>query len=396
MKNYPFYLTWTAQNNALKIDIKGSKGPCYITNDGRKLYDLSSTSYQAAFGHSYKPIKDAIKKQLNTLPISSPKGIFDLKEDATKKLLSLINLPGKIFYTTSGAESVENALKIARQITGKNIVLARENSYHGATLGALSITGDWRNKDHQTVSKWTKRIPDPIDDPKAIALEKLILKVGAEKIAAICLETFVGGNGVFSAPKSWWNALNKLKKKYNFLIILDEVVSGFGRTGKAFGFQHFSIRPDIICMAKIITGGYIPFGALWTTKKISKVYDTKVLSCGLTNYAHPLGLAAMSAVIDDITSDQFKINFSNLELKLIEAKDKLSQLSTVSDVRQVGLLMAVDLKTKPAFEKFIEQEILVAIVGQRLIIAPPYTMTPAKLKSLLNRVYNILKEKDEN
>ncbi len=396
MKSYPFYLTWTAQKNALKIEIKGSKGAYYITTDGSKLYDLSSTSYQAAFGHSHRPIKDAIKKQLDTLPISSPKGIFNLKENATEKLLSLINLPGKIFYTISGAESIENALKISRQITGKNIVLARENSYHGATLGALSITGDWRNKDHKTISKWTKRFPDPIDDPKAIALEKLILKTGPDKIAAICLETFVGGNGVFTAPKSWWRELAKLKKKYNFLIILDEVVSGFGRTGKPFGFQHFSIRPDIICMAKVITGGYVPFGAIWTSKSIAKYYDKQVLSCGLTNYAHPLGLAAMDAVIDEINSELFSEKFKSLELALIKSKEKLSQLPNVLDTRQEGLLMAVDLKRKPDFYKFTEKEILIAIVGERLIIAPPYTMTPAKLKSLLNRVYNILKEENEN
>ncbi|PIK15823.1 aminotransferase class III-fold pyridoxal phosphate-dependent enzyme [Halobacteriovorax sp. JY17] len=392
MNNYPFYLTWTAQKNALKIDIKGAKSSYYITSSDKKLYDLSSTSYQAAFGHSYKPITNAIKKQLDSLPISTPKGIFDLKVNATNKLLDLIGLPGKIFYTISGAESVENALKIARQITGKSIVLARENSYHGATLGALSVTGDWRNKEHRTIDNWTKRIPDPIDDPKAEALEKLIQKIGAEKIAAICIETIIGGNGVFSAPNSWWKALNKLKSKYQFLVILDEVVCGFGRTGKHFGFQHFSIRPDLICMAKVITGGYIPFGAVWTSKKISKLYDNKILSCGLTNYAHPLGLAAMNAVMDAIETESFKREFNLLENELIKSKEKLEKLSNVQEVRQVGLLMAIDLKEKPNFLEFTEKEILVAMVGNRLVLAPPFIISPSKLKTLLGRIYTILKE----
>ena len=392
MNNYPFYLTWTAQKNALKIDIRGAKDSYYITDTGSKLYDLSSTSYQAAFGHSYKPIISSLKNQLNTLPISSPKGIFPLKTEATNKLLTLIGLPGKIFYTTSGAESIENAIKIARQLTGKNIVLARENSYHGATLGALSITGDWRNKEHKTVSHWTKRIPDPIDDPKAEGLEKLILRVGAEKIAAICIETIIGGNGVLTAPDSWWKALNRLKTKYKFFIILDEVVCGFGRTGKPFAFQHFNVRPDFICMAKVITGGYMPFGAVWTTPKIAKTYDKKVLACGLTNYAHPLGLAAMNSVIDSIQTKEFKERFTILENKLIESKSKLESLAIVREVRQVGLLMAIDLEKKPEFLSFTSKEILIAIVGSRLVLAPPYVISPAKLSTLLSRIYKILKE----
>ena len=390
--NYPFYLTWTAQKNALKIDIKGAKDSYYITDKGTKLYDLSSTSYQAAFGHSYKPIISALKKQLDTLPISSPKGVFPLKVNVTNKLLKLIGLPGKIFYTTSGAESIENAIKVARQLSGKNIILARENSYHGATLGALSITGDWRNKEHKTVSNWTKRIPDPIDDPMAEGLEKLIIKVGAEKIAAICIETIIGGNGVFTAPNSWWKALNKLKSKYQFLIILDEVVCGFGRTGKPFAFQHFTVKPDLICMAKVITGGYMPFGALWTSPKIAKVYDKKILACGLTNYAHPLGLAATNSVIDSIQTKEFKTKFAELESKLIDSKNKLTSLAIVKDIRQVGLLMAIDLEKKPDFHLFTEKEILIAIVGNRLVLAPPYIISPTKLSTLLSRVYKILKE----
>lgn len=392
MKNYPFYFTWTKQLNALKIDIKGAKNSYYITSDDKKLYDLSSTSYHIAFGHSHPKIKKAIKNQLNTLPMSSPKGVFDLKVTATNKLLKLINLPGKILYTTSGAESVENALKIARQITGKTIVLARKNSYHGATLGALSVTGDWRNKEHKTISNWTKRIPEPLQDPECRALEKLILKVGPQKIAAICLETIIGGNGVYTAPDSWWIALNKLKKKYDFLIILDEIVCGFGRTGKPFAFQHTRVKPDLICMAKVITGGYIPFGALWTTHKISKYYDKNTFACGLTNYAHPLGLSAMNAVLDELTNKDFSKRLLELENELVSIKEKISDLEVVTEVRQVGLIMAIDLNKSVEFNKFIDEGILIAIVGQRLVIAPPYVMGKSKLRELLNKVYKILKE----
>ncbi|WP_417335199.1 aminotransferase class III-fold pyridoxal phosphate-dependent enzyme [Halobacteriovorax marinus] len=392
MSDHPFYFTWTAQLKALRIEIEKSRDCYYLTTEGRKLYDLSSTSYQAAFGHSFSPIKKAIQSQLNSLPISSPKGVFELKQRATQKLIEYLNIPGKIFYTVSGAESIENALKMARQISGKEIILARKNSYHGASLGALSVTGDWRTKDHKSLSKWTKRIPAPQVDPNAEKLAQLIEKIGAQKIAAICLETFIGGNGVISAPLSWWRGLAKLKKKYGFFIILDEVVCGFGRTGKPFGFHHLPIKPDFICMAKIITGGYIPFGAVWTSKKIANYYKSNTLSCGLTNYAHPLGLSAMESVIDSLKTTQLQEQIKALSHGLETYKEKFEEIGVVKEVRVIGTLMAIDLKKNISFKRFIDEDILVALVGQRIIIAPPFTMRPSILKKLLKRIERLLKE----
>ena len=391
MNEHPFFITWSKQKNALTLDIESSKDSFYIDSSGNKIIDLCSTSYQAAFGHSHAPIKKAIQAQLNTLPIATPKAIFDLKENATNSLLNLLGLKGKIFYTISGAESVENALKIARQVTGKSIVLSRQNSYHGATLGALSLTGDWRNKEHITVDKWTKRIPEPKDDPNGKKLEEIILKTGTDKIAAICIETITGGNGVIIPPKSWWTAIKRIKKKYGILLILDEVICGFGRTGKHFGFQHFNITPDLICLAKVITAGYIPFGALWVSPALSKHYNQNVLSCGLTNYAHPLGLAAMEVVIKELQTVEHKNNFSRLEEIMTNFQSKSCAHEKIKDCRQIGLLMAIELHSPIETSKFLKESILLASVGNNIIIAPCFTMKPTHLKNALNKVMKIIK-----
>jgi taurine--2-oxoglutarate transaminase len=396
MTNHPFFITWSKQKDALTFNVKYTKDSFYIDETGRKIIDLCSTSYQAAFGHSHSPIKRAIQKQLNSLPIATPKAIFELKEKATNSLLEILNLKGKVFYTISGAESVENALKIARQTSGKNIILARKTSYHGATLGALSLTGDWRNKDHKTVDNWTKRIPEPEEDPYGEKLEELIIKVGPEKIAGICIETITGGNGVIIPPASWWKAIKKIKKKYKILLILDEVICGFGRTGKYFGFQNFNLKPDLICLAKVITGGYIPFGAVWVSPNLSKFYNKNTLSCGLTNYAHPLGLSAMVAVIEELKSQSHIDSFSKLEDILKDFKLKSSSNSAIKECRQIGLLMAIELHSPIETSVFLNESILLSSVGNNLIIAPAFTMKKSHLKSALNSVLKIIEAQSKD
>jgi taurine---2-oxoglutarate transaminase len=291
MKNY-FY-TWTNQTKVQNFYLRSTKGHQLVLANNKIAYDLSSMSCQVSFGYSCENILSAIQTQLKTLPMASPKADFPLKSEVTDDLINLINLEGKIFYTVSGAESVENAIKMARQIKKQNIIVARQKSYHGATLGALSLTGDWRNKDHQTIDDWTLRIPEPCDDPDATKAIDIINKCGIDKIAAICLETITGGNGVYLASKTWWDNISTFSKTNKIFLILDEVICGFYRTGKAFGFQHYDLQPDFITLSKSISGGYVPFGAVWTSSEVAHYYDKNVLSSGLTNYAHPLGLAAL-------------------------------------------------------------------------------------------------------
>jgi taurine--2-oxoglutarate transaminase len=325
--------------------------------------------------------------------MSSPKGIYPHKNETTKALLSYMQKEsGKIFYTTSGAESVENALKIARDITKKKIVLARSKSYHGATLGALSVTGDWRNPAHMTPSDWVVRIPEPSEVDAIKKTRDIILKTGADQIAAIIIETITGGNGVYAGSKDWWQGLKNLCQEFNILLIMDEVVCGFERTGKPFGYMHYGVEPDLICLAKGITGGMIPFGAVWTSKTIAEYYEDNILCCGLTNYAHPLGMAAMRGVLEIVQNKSFLENLRLVEKVFKVELEKLKNLSIVKEIRVHGLLCAVDLHKSVDAKKFFDRGLYLISQPNRIILAPPLIITEPLLFEGMSKIYKVLEE----
>lgn len=388
----PYYISWTKQNGAATFEIETAKDATITTTDGKKIIDMTSISYQAHFGHSPLPIIDKIKLQLDHLPMTSPKGRFQLKDESTLRLLKYMQKPdGKIFYTTGGAETIENALKIARDITKKKIILARRNSYHGATMGALSVTGDWRNPPHQLPNDWVVRIPEPNEPNSFQSIEKIIEDVGAQNIAAIILETITGGNGVIIPSKSWLKSISELCKQKQILLILDEVVCGFMRTGLPFGYMHFEVEPDLICLAKGITGGMVPFGALWTSKKIAEFYEDNILCCGLTNYAHPLGIAAMSGVLDIVNNQDFNQNLKTRIAEFQTYLDELKTLSIVKEIRQIGMLCAVDLQRSVDGKKFLNDGVYLVSQTNRIIIAPPLIISQHDLKNAMNIIFNVLK-----
>ena len=389
----PYYISWSKQKDAATFEIASVDGVTVTTTNGLQLIDLSSISYQAHFGHNHPVIIKHIKAQLDTIPMSSPKGIYPHKNETTLSLLKYMDKEeGKIFYTTSGAESVENALKIARDITKKKIVLARSNSYHGATLGALSVTGDWRNPAHITPTDWVVRIPEPNEINAIEKTREIIIKTGPDKIAAIIIETITGGNGVYSGSKSWWKELKNLCLEFDILLIMDEVVCGFERTGKPFGYMHYDVEPDLICLAKGISGGMIPFGAVWTNKKIAEYYEDHILCCGLTNYAHPLGMAAMRGVLEIVQDKEFQANLAKIQNIFTEELDKLKSLSIVKEIRMHGLLAAIDLQKSVEGSKFFNKGLYLVSQTNRIILAPPLIIPPTLLKEGMTKVYEVLKE----
>lgn len=389
----PYYISWTKQKDASTFEIERVEGCQIFTKTGKTLIDMSSISYQAHFGHNHPVIIKHIKAQLDTVPMSSPKGIYPNKNKATYDLLDYMELKeGKIFYTTGGAESVENALKIARDITKKKIVLARRNSYHGATLGALAATGDWRNPAHMTPEGWVVRIPEPSETDAIAKTREIILKHDPKNIAAIIIETITGGNGVYAGTKEWWQGLRKLCDEFGILLIMDEVVCGFGRTGKPFGYMHYDVKPDLICLAKGITGGMIPFGAVWTSQKIADHYEENILCCGLTNYAHPLGMAAMQGVLEILHDKNFQNQLKNIEILFADELKKLKALSLVKEIRVHGMLCAVDLHKTVDGKKFMEAGLYLVAQTNRLILAPPLIITEDLLKSAMTKIAQVLKE----
>ncbi|EQC44317.1 aspartate aminotransferase family protein [Bacteriovorax sp. Seq25_V] len=386
-----YFQTWSAQENPNQLEITGTSETDYILKDGSTVYDLSSCSYHLGFGLRNKNLETAIIDQVTSLPVAGPKTVFPLKDQVTKRLLSKLGLEGKLFYTTSGAESVENALKIARNYSGKTDILARKVSYHGATIGALSATGDWRSDGHLTLSQNTHYIPEPYEKDALERTEEIINAVGADNISAFILETITGGNGVYIPTQEWWDGIQCLCKKYDILLILDEVVCGFSRTGKDFGFQNFKLSPDIICLAKAISGGFFPFGAVYFNSEISKHYDKNVLSAGLTNYAHPIGLKLCDEVLNLIEDQSFQDNLDQVEKLLSDFKENVQSFPNIKEVRHIGALMAIEvIEQHFSWKVFKENGLYINVTGQNIIICPIMTTDLKKLEDALNKVKNLL------
>jgi taurine--2-oxoglutarate transaminase len=388
----PYFYSWSKQTSPFTFDVDSSTDFHYISNNN-KVLDFSSTSFQASFGLKNTQITDAITQQSEVLPLATPKATFKLKDDVSIKLKNLISkdIQGRIFWTSSGAESIENALKIARDFTGKDVIVSRQRSYHGASLGALSVGGDWRTQAVSTVDEWTLRIPGPETDPEAKEARKIIEGFGPEKIAGICLEVITGGNGVIVPGKKWYREIQDICDDYNLILILDEVICGFGRTGNDFGFHHYQdvLKPDLICMAKAITGGFFPMGAVWVNESLALNYEHKVLPCGLTNYAHPLGLAATNATLDYYQ----EVKENSLDKRILFFNDHLSELkniSSVKEIRSIGLLAAIEIDSNLSWKDFIQKRIFVYLSNNILILAPALNMPFVYLEEGFKKINTIL------
>jgi taurine--2-oxoglutarate transaminase len=260
----------------------------------------------------------------------------------------------KVFYTLGGAEANENAIKIARMYTKRHKIVTRYRSYHGATLAMINFSGDYRRIPVDNAITGVVRFPDPyprgsgqeIDTVRL--LQEIIEIEGPETIAAILLEGITGANGVFIPPPDYWPRIRKLCDKHGILLIADEVLSGFFRTGTWFGVNHFDTVPDIITMSKGLTAGYAPLGALLVRSEIAEKFNDETLWCGLTQYGHPFSCITASAAIHFYEKDNIA---KNVAIRGLELQQMLSSLKQdhkiIAETRSLGLLAAIDLKKSP-------------------------------------------------
>lgn len=392
--NLPYYISWSKQQGITTLPVVSNYDSTMVLENGEELLDLSGISFQASFGLNHPSILNAVKQQIDSsMAIASPKARFPLKDEMAQKLINLVGQEGKIFWTVSGAEAVENALKMIRIATDKNKILARKRSYHGATMGALDATGDWRHEPYFPQGSNTIRIPEPSDDPDLTITRDIISQNGPENIAAFIIETVTGGNGVWVLPEAWWIGIQALCDEFDIKLIVDEVVTGFYRTGKAMGFHHYPVKPDMVCMAKAISGGFVPFGAVWTAPWVSDFYEENMLSCGLTNYGHPLGLAALSGVFKIIEDPSFhqrlKENIEIFNTKL----DSLATNKHIKAIRKLGLLGIIEHKKEISFEDFRAAGLFVYNHASDVILSPAMTMEPKQLADGLDRLIKVINEK---
>jgi taurine---2-oxoglutarate transaminase len=352
-KKHTFF-EWSAQAKADPIPVARAKGVYFWTPEGKRFIDFNSQLMCVNIGHGDPRVVRAIQDQAATLAYANPFMATEVRARLGAKLAEIT--PGDIdtfFFTNGGAEANENAIKLARLYTGRHKVLARYRSYHGATAGAISLTGDPRRWAAEPGLSGVVHFLDPYHGvergwdsaEQALAqLEEIVQLEGAHTIAAIFLETVTGTNGVLVPPDGYLQGIRTLCDRYGILLVADEVMSGFGRTGAWFAVDHWNIVPDLITMAKGLTSAYVPLGAVGMRPHIAKHFQEHVFYGGLTYNSHPLGCAAALATLAVYEEDDLIGNARRMGTIMRELLAGLEQRHpSVGAVRSIGLFGIVEL-----------------------------------------------------
>ncbi len=358
------FWTWSAQSKVSPIAIKRAKGVYFWDVQDKRYLDLNSMTMCVNIGHGDERVINAMVDQVRELPYAAP-GMATKPRAVLGRLLSEICPPGltKFLYTLGGADANENAIKLARAYTGKHKILARYRSYHGASYGAIAATGDPRRVAWEpTVMPGVVHFLDPyryrstfhrlnpnISNEEFARdylnhLEEIIQYEGPDTIAAIMMESVTGTNGIFVPPAGYMQGVRQLCDKYHIVMIADEVMSGFGRTGEWFAVNHWKVVPDIMTMAKGLTSAYAPLGTVAMKPEIAAVFNDRVFQGGLTYNAHPVSMAAAIANIKVIQQDHLIEKSRQTGLVMAEMLAELVERHpSVGDVRSIGLFGAIEL-----------------------------------------------------
>ena len=352
------FWTWSAQGKVAPIPVTRAEGVYFWDAAGKRYLDFNSMTMCVNIGHGHPRVIEAIVEQARTLPYAAP-GMATRPRAELGKLLTEITPPGmsKFMFTLGGADANENAVKLARGYTGKHKILTRYRSYHGASAGAMALTGDPRRwpweptlmpgvvhflDPYRYRSTFHRTNPD-ISEAEFTQdylnhLEEIINYEGSGTIAAILMESVTGTNGILIPPAGYMQGVRTLCDKYGILMIADEVMSGFGRTGKWFAVDHWNVVPDLMTMAKGLTSAYAPLGAVGMKPEIAEAYKDTVYQGGLTYTAHPISLAAAIANIEVMRDEHIVEHAAAMGPVLHRLLNDLGeQHPSVGEVRSIGL-----------------------------------------------------------
>ena len=352
-REYTFF-SWSAQAKVNPIVIDRAEGIYFWDPDGKRYIDFNSQLMSVNIGHGDKRVADAITEQVNKLAFAAPQFATEVRGRLGKLLAELT--PGDLntfFFTLGGAEANENALRMARTYTGRQKVIARHRSYHGATAGAISVTGDPRRWASEPAVPGVIRVldpyrygspePDPVDEHLAY-LEEVINYEGPNTIAAFILETVTGTNGILIPPDGYLAGVRALCDKYGIVMIADEVMAGFGRTGRWFAVDHWDVVPDLLTMAKGLTSSYLPLGAVAISDRIAEHFAERTYFGGLTYSAHPVSCAAAIAAVNVLKEDDMVGNAARLGPVMASLHAELREKHpSVGATRNIGLFGIVQL-----------------------------------------------------
>ena len=417
--------SWSKQKGLNPICVEKAEGIYFWDYDGNRYSDMSSQLVNMNLGFGNKAIGDAIKAQVDQYCFVGPSYGAESRAKLAKKIIELMpDNMGKVFFTNAGADANENAVKIARMFTGRNKVFSRYRSYHGSSFGAGNLTGEPRRYTLEPGIPGFVKFFDPYVYRETIEfeseeaatkyyltkLEEQINYEGANQVAAIVMETITGSNGVIIPPKGYLPGVRALCDKYGILMICDEVMAGWGRTGEMFAFMNFDVKPDIVTFAKGVTCGYVPLGGVVVSKKIAEYFDDNLLSCGLTYSGHPLACAAGVACVNYYEEADIIPHVKEVGKVLGERLEGFkNKFACVGDVRYIGLFSAVELvKDKTTKEPMVPygkdpEGIMGKIVGMlkerkfmtyshenMILIAPPLIITEEQLSEELDKMEEVL------
>jgi len=404
--------SWSAQKSLNPMAIAGGSGSTVWDHDGNTYLDFSSQLVNTNIGHQHRKVIAAIAQQATCLATVAPGAANHVRAKAAAKILS--HAPAnmeKVFFTNGGADANENAIRMARLHTGREKVISRYRSYHGNTGAAIAATGDWRripneySRGHVHVfgpylyrSEFWAETPEQETERALHHLRRVIQAEGPQSIAAVLLETVPGTAGILIPTPGYLEGVRALCDEYGIVMVLDEVMAGFGRTGDWFAFDSVNVTPDLITFAKGVNSGYIPVGGVIISSEISSTFDERVFPGGLTYSGHPIAAASIVASIEafeeeDIIGNAARIGRDHLEPGLNALAEKHS---VIGEVRGRGVFWALELvqdrttrvPVSPEYMVRLKAELLRLgllpfLADNRIHVVPPAVVTAEEVAKAL-------------
>ncbi|WP_430647197.1 aspartate aminotransferase family protein [Agromyces sp. GXS1127] len=404
--------SWSAQGSPPQLVVASGRGTRVWDHAGREYLDFSSQLVNVNIGHQHPAVVSAIREQAQLLATIGPATVNLARGEAAKRIVA--RAPegmSKVFFTNGGADANENAIRMARLHTGRDKVLSTYRSYHGNTGAAIVSTGDWRRIPNEFArghvhffgpylyrSEFWATTPEEESERALTHLRRVIESEGPSSIAAVLLETVPGTAGVIVPPPGYLAGVRELCDRHGILLILDEVMAGFGRTGRWFAFDGYDVRPDLITFAKGVNSGYVPAGGVVIDDEIGADWDDRVFPGGLTYSGHPLAMAAIVAALDAMESEGIvdharRVGAEAIAPALTELAEKHA---VIGEVRGEGVFWALELVADPETREplpaaevgrikgaLIERGLLPFVADNRIHVVPPCVVTAEEVEQAI-------------
>jgi taurine--2-oxoglutarate transaminase len=405
--------SWSAQSALTPLALAGGLGSEVWDFEGRRYLDFSSQLVNTNIGHRHPAVVAAIQEQADVLPTLAP-AHADLMRGRAAQAVAARAPEGmaKVFFTNGGADANENAIRMARLHTGRDKVLSAYRSYHGNTGAAVVATGDWRRVPNEFArghvhffgpylyrTEFWATTPEEETERALYHLQRVIEAEGPGSVAAILLETVVGTGGVLVPPPGYLPGVRALADRHGIVLILDEVMAGFGRTGEWFAFDGFGVRPDLITFAKGVNSGYVPVGGVVISDAIAATFDERVFPGGLTYSGHPLAMASVVATLEAMEQEGIVRNAARVGTDLLGPglRALAERHPVIGEVRGLGVFWALELVTDRTTREplaarlmghirseLLDRGLLPFVADNRVHVVPPCVVTDDEVARALD------------